>query len=65
MVGLNAIGQMFFIPTYSWSLAIIAVDVIALYGLVAYGTPQTPTPPGAMPTWMPKRHNPGWRTAGS
>jgi hypothetical protein len=39
VVGLNAIGQMFFIPAYPfWSLMIIAVDVIALYGLCAYGS---------------------------
>jgi hypothetical protein len=38
VVGLNAIGQMFFIPAYPfWSLVIIAVDVVALYGLCAYG----------------------------
>jgi hypothetical protein len=39
VVGLNAIGQMFFIPAYPfWSLTIIAVDVVALYGLCAYGS---------------------------
>jgi hypothetical protein len=39
LVGLNAIGQMFFIPAYPfWSLMIIAVDVVALYGLCAYGS---------------------------
>jgi hypothetical protein len=38
VVGLNAIEQMFFIPAYPfWSLMIIAVDVVALYGLCAYG----------------------------
>jgi hypothetical protein len=38
VVGLNAIGQMFFIPAYPfWSLVIIAVDVVALYRLCAYG----------------------------
>jgi len=36
LVGLNAIDQMFFIPAYPfWSLTIIAVDVVALYGLVS------------------------------
>jgi hypothetical protein len=36
---LNAIGQMFFIPAYPfWSLMIIAVDVVALWGLCAYGS---------------------------
>jgi hypothetical protein len=39
MVGLNAIGQMFFIPAYPfWSLMIIALDVVALWGLCAYGS---------------------------
>ena len=39
VVGLNAIGQMFFIPAYPfWSLVIIAVDVVALWGLCAYGS---------------------------
>jgi hypothetical protein len=39
VVGLNAIAQMFFIPAYPfWSLTIIAVDVVALYGLCAYGS---------------------------
>src|SRR5215475_8419188 len=36
---LNAIDQMFFIPAYPfWSLVIIAVDVVALYGLCVYGS---------------------------
>jgi hypothetical protein len=36
---LNAVDQMFFIPAYPfWSLVIIAVDVVALYGLCAYGS---------------------------
>jgi len=39
VVGLNAIGQMFFIPAYPfWSLLIIAADVVALWGLCAYGS---------------------------
>ena len=39
VVGLNAIDQMFFIPAYPfWSLMIIAVDVVALWGLCAYGS---------------------------
>jgi hypothetical protein len=39
VIGLNAIGQMFFIPAYPfWALMIIAVDVVALWGLCAYGT---------------------------
>ena len=41
LVGLNAIGQMFFIPAYPfWSLMIIAVDVVALWGLCVYGSRQ-------------------------
>jgi hypothetical protein len=39
VLGLNAIDQMFFIPAYPfWSLTIIAMDVVALYGLRAYGS---------------------------
>jgi hypothetical protein len=39
VLGLNAIDQLFFIPSYPfWSLVIIALDIIALYGLCAYGS---------------------------
>jgi len=39
VVGLSAIAMMFFIPAYPfWALVIIAVDVVALYGLCAYGS---------------------------
>jgi len=39
VIGLNAIDQMFFIPAYPvWSLTIIAMDVVALYGLCAHGS---------------------------
>ena len=39
VICLNAIDQMFFIPAYPfWSLTIIAMDVVALYGLCAYGS---------------------------
>jgi len=39
MLGLNAIDQMFFIPAYPfWSILIIAMDVVALYGLCAYAS---------------------------
>jgi len=39
VVGLNAINQMFFLPAYPfWSLMIIAADIVALYGLCAYGS---------------------------
>jgi hypothetical protein len=41
VVGLSAIDMMFFIPAYPfWALVIIAVDVVALYGLCAYGSRQ-------------------------
>ncbi len=44
VIGLNAIDQMFFIPAYPfWSLTIIAVDVVALWGLCAYGSRQNVT----------------------
>ena len=39
VVGLSAIAMMFFIPAYPfWALVIIAVDVVALYGLCAHGS---------------------------
>ena len=39
VLGLNAIDMMFFLPAYPfWALIIIAVDVVALYGLCAYGS---------------------------
>ncbi len=39
VVGINAIDMMFFIPGYPfWALVIIAVDVVALYALCAYGS---------------------------
>jgi hypothetical protein len=39
VVGLNAIDMMFFLPSYPfWALVIIAMDVVALYGLCAYGS---------------------------
>jgi hypothetical protein len=39
VLGLNAIDQMFFIPAYPFrSLTIIAMDVVALYGLCAYSS---------------------------
>jgi uncharacterized membrane protein HdeD (DUF308 family) len=38
VIALNALGQMYFLPAYPfWSLMIIAVDVVALWGLCAYG----------------------------
>lgn len=39
VIGINLVGQLFFIPAYPfWSLTIIAIDVIALYALCAYGS---------------------------
>jgi hypothetical protein len=39
VVGLNAIEMMFFLPAYPfWALVIIAADVVALWGLCAYGS---------------------------
>ena len=39
VLGFNAIDQMFFIPAYPfWALTIIAMDVVALWGLCAYGS---------------------------
>ena len=38
ILGLNAIAQLLMIPAYPfWSLSIFAIDILALYGLVAYG----------------------------
>ncbi len=39
VVGLSAIDMMFFVPAYPfWALTIIAIDVVALYGLCVYGS---------------------------
>ncbi len=39
VLGLNAIDQMFFMHAYPfWSLAIIAMDIVALWGLCVYGS---------------------------
>jgi len=38
IVSINAIAQLLFIPAYPfWSLAIFTIDLLVLYGLVAYG----------------------------
>jgi hypothetical protein len=38
VLGLNAIAQLMFIPAYPfWSLAIFSLNILAIYGLVAYG----------------------------
>jgi len=39
VIALNAVNQMVFLPAYPlWSLTIIAIDIVALYGLCAYGS---------------------------
>ncbi len=41
VLALNAIDMMFFVPAYPfWALTIIAMDVVALYGLCAYASRQ-------------------------
>ena len=38
ILGLSAIAQLLMIPAYPfWSLAIFAVDILGIYGLVLYG----------------------------
>jgi hypothetical protein len=38
VLSLNALAQLLMMPAYPfWSLSMFAVDVLALYGLVAYG----------------------------
>jgi hypothetical protein len=38
IVSLNALAKLLMIPAYPfWSLAMFAVDVVALYGLIVYG----------------------------
>ena len=38
VIALNLFNQMFFIPAYPfWALMIITVDIVALWGLCAYG----------------------------
>jgi hypothetical protein len=38
VLSLNAVAQLLMIPAYPfWSLALFTLDVLALYGLVAYG----------------------------
>jgi hypothetical protein len=38
VAGVNAMGQLYFLPAYPfWALSIFAVDILIIYGLVAYG----------------------------
>jgi hypothetical protein len=37
-VGLNAIGQLMFVPVYPvWAITMFAVDVLIIYALAVYG----------------------------
>lgn len=39
VLALNAIAQLLMIPAYPfWSLSILALDILAIYGLIAYGS---------------------------
>jgi hypothetical protein len=39
--GLNAIGQLYFLPAFPlWSVAMFAVDILIIYGLAVYGGKQ-------------------------
>ena len=38
VAGINAIGQLYYIPAYPlWALCIFGIDVLIIYGLVTYG----------------------------
>jgi hypothetical protein len=38
VLALNALAQLFMMPSYPfWSLSVFAIDIVAIYGLVAYG----------------------------
>jgi hypothetical protein len=44
IAGLNAVAQLLFIPAYPfWALSLFAVDVLVIYGLVAYGARRAST----------------------
>jgi hypothetical protein len=39
---LNALAQLLMIPAFPlWSLALFAVDILVIYGLIAYGGRET------------------------
>jgi hypothetical protein len=41
VAGLNAIGQLYYLPAFPlWSMAIFAVDILIIYGLAVYGGKQ-------------------------
>ena len=38
VAGINAIGQLYFLPAYPlWAMALFAVDILIIYGLAVYG----------------------------
>jgi hypothetical protein len=38
VAGLNAVGQLYFLPAFPlWSMALFAVDILIIYGLSVYG----------------------------
>ena len=38
VAGLNAIGQLLFVPAYPWwAIATFTIDILIIYGLAAYG----------------------------
>jgi hypothetical protein len=41
IAGLNSIGQLLFMPAYPlWAISLFTLDILVMYGLVAYGGPQ-------------------------
>lgn len=44
VAALNAMAQMFFLPAYPfWSLTLFALDLLVIYGLIAYGARESRT----------------------
>jgi hypothetical protein len=40
IAGLNSIGQLLFMPAYPlWAICLFTLDILVMYGLVAYGGP--------------------------
>jgi hypothetical protein len=41
IAGLNSIAQLLFLPAYPlWALALFTLDILVMYGLIAYGGPR-------------------------
>lgn len=41
VAGINAMGQLYFLPAYPlWAMALFAVDIVIIYGLAAHGGKQ-------------------------